>query len=96
MTPASLRTRTCGTPSSKGYGRLHWDRNVGDFDWSMTTALPQQLSGWFPDEPLWVLMDGARRDTQLSPRNTMFRAAVCKLAAPLRGVAADELDGEDV
>lgn len=77
-------------------GHLHWDRNTGDFDWSTTTALPQQLSGWFPDEPLWVLLDGARRDTQLSLRNTVFRAAVCKLAAPLRGVASDELDGEDV
>lgn len=77
-------------------GQLHWDRDTGDFDWTRTTALPRQLSGWFPDEPLWVPMAGARRDTQLSLRNAEFRAAVCKLAAPLRGMPPDELDSEDI
>ncbi len=77
-------------------GQLHWDRDTGDFDWTKTNALPPQLSGWFPDEPLWVEMAGARRDTQLSLRNAEFRAAVCKLAAPLREMLPDELDSEDI
>ena len=77
-------------------GQLNWDRDTEDFDWTRTTALPRQLSGWFPDEPLWVPMTGARQDTQLSLHNTEFRAAVCKLAAPLRGMPPDELDSEDI
>lgn len=78
-------------------GRVAWDRDTGDFDWSRTTALPrQELSNWFPGEPLWVELQGVRGDTLLSLRNVVFRAAVCRLAAPLHGVPPDELDSTDI
>ncbi|MGH7869561.1 MAG: toll/interleukin-1 receptor domain-containing protein, partial [Candidatus Dormibacteraceae bacterium] len=77
-------------------GHLEWNPSAEDFDWSRTTALPRQLSGWFAAEPLWVQLDGARRDTQLSLRNTEFRAAVCRLGAPIHDKPPDELDSEDI
>src|SRR5215470_3807457 len=77
-------------------GEIRWDAARGDFDWNRTTALPRQLSGWFAAEPLWVRLDGARRDTQLSPRNAEFRSAICKLAAPLHNARPDDLDSTDI
>jgi len=77
-------------------GEVAWDEEAGDFDWEVTTALPRLLAGWFADEPLWVRLDGARRDTALSLRNAEFRAAVCKIASPVHGVAPDDLDSVDI
>ncbi|MEU5845655.1 TIR domain-containing protein [Saccharopolyspora shandongensis] len=77
-------------------GEIVWDQASDDFDWSRTTALPRQLSGWFRGEPLWVPLDGARRDARLSMTNFEFRSAVCRLAATVHGVAPDELDSEDI
>ncbi|MFJ6671839.1 TIR domain-containing protein [Actinosynnema sp. NPDC091369] len=77
-------------------GEVAWSGD--DFDWERTTALPPQLSGWFREEPLWITLDQDRSadDTRLSLRNAGFRAAVCRLAAPVHGRPPDELDGEDV
>ncbi|MFE9750336.1 toll/interleukin-1 receptor domain-containing protein [Saccharothrix saharensis] len=77
-------------------GEVVWSGD--DFDWERTTALPPQLGGWFREEPLWIPLDQDRSDddTRLSLRNAGFRAAVCRLAAPVHGRAPDELDGEDV
>lgn len=77
-------------------GDVAWDGVSRDFDWAVTTALPRQLSGWFVDEPLWVRLDGARRGVQLSLRNAVFRAVVCKVASPVHGVPPDELDSVDI
>jgi WD40 repeat protein len=77
-------------------GTIVWDHATGDFDWTRTTALPSQLRGWFHTEPLWVQLDWARSDAQLSVRHSSFRGAIATLAAPIRGVAKDDLDSEDV
>ncbi|MGH4024600.1 MAG: TIR domain-containing protein [Pseudonocardiaceae bacterium] len=77
-------------------GTIVWDPAACDFDWDRTTALPQRLRGWFRTEPLWVRLDWARQDTDLSLRHNRFRSAVATLAAPIRSVAKDELDSEDV
>ena len=77
-------------------GTIIWDHATGDFDWTRTTALPSQLRGWFHTEPLWVQLDWARSDAQLSVRHSRFRGAIATLAAPIRGVAKDDLDSEDV
>jgi WD40 repeat protein len=80
-------------------GEIHWDEENGDFDWSRTTALPEQLRGWFRKEPLWVALREGRNDVGLSMDNAKFRAAICKLAAPMHGkdgVDPDDLDGEDI
>ncbi|MBB5801427.1 hypothetical protein F4560_001195 [Saccharothrix ecbatanensis] len=76
-------------------GEVSWSGD--DFDWDRTTALPHQLGGWFREEPLWIVLDKDRSDdTRLSLRDAEFRSAACRLAAPVHGMAPDELDGEDV
>ncbi len=77
-------------------GEIHWDHRRGDFDWARTTALPEQLRGWFAAEPLWVDLTWARSVTHLSPGNARFRDTVGTLAAAIHGIPKDDLDGEDL
>ena len=77
-------------------GDILWDPESGDFDWSVTTALPRTLSGAFSAEPLYVDLRFARNTDDLSLRNTPFREAILDLAAPLHGRPKDELGGADV
>ncbi|MFI9636982.1 TIR domain-containing protein [Nocardia sp. NPDC051929] len=75
-------------------GEIHWDERLGDFDRSRTTALPPQLDGWFRGEPLWVdLRDLDSR--RLTLRNSPFRSAIGKLAAPVHDRSPDDLDSAD-
>lgn len=78
------------------HGDLVWDSAAGDFDWSRTTALPEDLRRRFTDEPLYVDLRWADDPDKLTLRHTQFRAAILSIAATLRGVPKDELDGEDV
>ncbi|WP_052864187.1 WD40 domain-containing protein [Streptomyces niger] len=75
---------------------MAWDADLGDFDWRRTTALPRCLSGRFREEPNAVLLGWARARPELSLRDPEFRTAVATLAAPLHGVAKDQLIGEDI
>ena len=77
-------------------GHISWNQGAGDFDWSVTTALPARLRGHFSEEPLWVDLTWARKDDVLTLGHPRFRAAVARLAAPLHRRPMDELDGEDV
>ena len=77
-------------------GNIVWDRAVGDFEWSSTDALPRRLSGWFREEPLWVDLRWARDISRLSKRDPRLQDSVATLAAPLRGMAKDDLVGRDI
>src|SRR5829696_491969 len=77
-------------------GELLWDEARNDFDRSGTTALPDELAGVFPAEPLWVDLRWARGEEQLSLKHPRFLEAVGDLAAPLRGRLKEDLLGEDV
>jgi len=77
-------------------GELAWDEAAGDFDWAHTNALPDELRGAFPSEPLWVDLRWIRSETDISIKHPDFVAAVADLAATIRGVAKDDLVGEDV
>jgi hypothetical protein len=77
-------------------GDIAWDHDKNDFDWAKTTALPPRLSTVFTDEPRWIDARWARTGAQASLRDPRFRDLVAELAAPLRGVAKDELIGEDI
>ena len=77
-------------------GELAWDEAAGDFDWARTNALPDELRGAFPSEPLWVDLRWIRSETDISINHPAFIAAVADLAATIRGVAKDDLVGEDV
>ncbi|MFS8104774.1 hypothetical protein LFM09_47500 [Lentzea alba] len=77
-------------------GTINWDESRNDFDWNATNALPEQLSGWFEAEPLWVNLTWARNETQLSVRHSRFRSELATLAAPVHGKPKEALDSEDV
>lgn len=77
-------------------GDILWDPVKCDFDWSRTTAVPRILEGRCEDEPLYVDARWARTSELLSLRSAQFRDIVVNVAAPIRGVPKDELDGADL
>jgi WD40 repeat protein len=77
-------------------GELVWDEVSGDFDWEQTTALPPALRGKLVEEPRYIDLRWARDEDQVSLHSPHFRECVADLAAPLHGLAKDELVGEDV
>jgi WD40 repeat protein len=88
-------------------GEISW---VGaDFDWNRTTALPPVMAGAFIEEPCWIDLREvkealAKGDSSASarPRRRLSRYQarhqvgdwVAALAAPIRGVAKDDLTGD--
>lgn len=77
-------------------GELAWNEAAGDFDWTVTDALPRAVAGRFADEPKHVDLRWAHAQVRLSLEQPSFRAAVLDLAAAIRGIDKDLLDGEDV
>ena len=76
-------------------GTWDWDPATGDFS-AESSAVPEALRGALADEPRHLDLRWARVETDLDLRNTRFRSAVADLAAPMHGVAKDELEGEDI
>ena len=74
-------------------GTWEWDPSVGDFT-AGSSAVPDALRGALVAEPRHLDVRWARSETDLDLRNTRFRSAVADLAAPMHGVAKDELEGE--
>ena len=70
-------------------------RGSGDFT-PESTAVPEALRGVLTAEPRHLDLCWARHETDLDLRNSRFRSAVADLAAPMHGVAKDELEGEDI
>lgn len=68
----------------------------GDFDWTVTTALPRSLRGYFDAEPHWVSLAFAHDEDIRSLRDSSFRRAVASLASRPRGVPMEQLDSADV
>jgi WD40 repeat protein len=77
-------------------GALVWDPELGDYDPARSNAPPPSLQGRFAEEPRHLDLRWARGEEDLDLRHSRFRAAVADLAAPMHGVAKDELEGEDV
>lgn len=77
-------------------GEIVWDAHAGDFDWSRTTALSTALRGRFAEEPLYVDCRWAHGEKRLVLSDGRFRDVVLDLAATIRAVPKDLLDGEDV
>ena len=76
-------------------GTWEWDPSVGNFT-PGSSAVPDALRGALADEPRHLDLRWARSETDLNLRNSQFRSAVADLAAPIHGVAKDELEGEDI
>lgn len=77
-------------------GTIRWDDEAGDFDWSVTDALPRSLSGYFEAEPLWQDLTWSRDADRLSLWHAGFRDAVATLAAPIHGSSKRALDNAEV
>jgi WD40 repeat protein len=77
-------------------GDIIWDKGAGEFDFARSTALSRVIEGRFRDEPLYTDLRWARSERSLGLRHPRFRDAVLNIAAPLRGIPKDELDGVDV
>ncbi|MBC7782075.1 MAG: TIR domain-containing protein, partial [Proteobacteria bacterium] len=77
-------------------GQLFWDAQRSDFDWTRTDAMAPGLRGRFGEEPLYVDLRWARALDRPTARDPRLRSALLDLAAPIRGVPKDQLDGDDV
>ena len=77
-------------------GELRWNERRGDFDWTVTDALPRLSQPIFTTEPLWVDLRAIRNSDHLTLRNPDFHDAVARLSAAIRGIALDDLVGDDV
>lgn len=77
-------------------GEWVWDEAANDFDWSRSTAVSPALAGVFLEEPRHLDLRWAGDEDHLDLRHSDFRDAVAQLAAPMHGMAKDELEGEDV
>jgi tetratricopeptide (TPR) repeat protein len=78
-------------------GDLTWDDQSGDFNWGPETPLPQVIRGRLSREPLWVdLRPYQAGGDRIRRSNQSFLAASAALAAPIRGVAREDLLSEEV
>ena len=77
-------------------GTLVWDATGNDLDWAHTNALPQAARGRFAEEPLYVDLRWAQSETLVGHRDPRLRPLLLDLAAPIRGIPKDTLDGDDV
>jgi hypothetical protein len=76
-------------------GTWNWDAAAGDFT-AESSAVPDALRGTLHGEPRHLDLRWAKTATDLDLRNSRFRSAVADIAAPIHGVAKDELEGEDI
>jgi TIR domain len=76
-------------------GTWKWDELAAELD-ATATAVPPVLRSAFHAEPRYLDLTWARREHQLTLRNARFRDQVAELAAPIHGVAKDDLEGVDI
>jgi WD40 repeat protein len=76
-------------------GTWGWSGSPGELSREFTAANPA-LDGVFPVEPKYVDMTWARLDSHLTVRNPRFRDQVATLAAAIRAVPKEDIEGEDI
>jgi WD40 repeat protein len=76
-------------------GSWIWDKASGDLSLA-STASNAALRGVFRAEPKYLDMTWARRDAGLTLRNARFRDQIATLAAAIRDVPKEDIEGEDV
>jgi WD40 repeat protein len=77
-------------------GDIEWDAQARDFDWKLTTSLPQNLSGAFTELPFYADLRGLRNAAELSRSNPAFVGEVAKLAATIHGKPLRDMFGEEL
>jgi hypothetical protein len=76
-------------------GSVKWDSTANEFDWLITTALPQTLAGVYRTEPLYLDTTEIKAG-DLSARHAKIRNAAAQIYSRLTGRSLDEVIGEDV
>ncbi len=76
-------------------GTWIWDKSSGDLS-PASTAANRALRGVFTTEPKYVDMTWAQNDADLTLHNATFRDQVATLAAAIREVSEEDIEGEDV
>jgi hypothetical protein len=74
-------------------GDLTWDKAANRFP--DASPVPACLRDAFPEEPRWLDLRWMR-DSPDPPGDPRFSAAMADLSAPIRGIARDDLIGEDL
>ena len=77
------------------HGVLVWDNEIRAFDPHQSTAAAAELRGMFEGEPFYLDLRWTRDETDLTLRNDRFRKQVVQLAATIRGVAVEDLAGQE-
>lgn len=77
-------------------GDVKWDESKQDFDWQVTSCLPQDLVGRFKEEPHYLDFRWAKTAMQLSLKYPKFLNQIADLAATLHRRSKDQMIGEDV
>lgn len=73
-------------------GELRWDAAAGEFDAAASDALPPALIGALGEEPRWVNV-APDPDGGPEPSDTDMQAAVVDVAAAIRGIPKEDLEG---
>jgi len=76
-------------------GTWEWDELANGFT-SSTDCVPPALADAFASEPRHLDLSWARTEQQLHLRRADFRSAIADIAAPIHGIAKDELESEDI
>ena len=72
-------------------GKIKWDAQNEDFDWTITTAISNAFRGKIKTEPLWVDAKWARSGEQVTENNPALQETVISVAAAIRGITRDQL-----
>ncbi len=75
-------------------GEILWDESTNDFDWSVTTAMPKEMSGVFKGEPFYIDFRNSGPKEQLNLDNPDFKNRLVLLAATLHGKSIGDMVGE--
>ncbi|MDQ3724320.1 MAG: TIR domain-containing protein [Actinomycetota bacterium] len=76
-------------------GSLAWDEDANDFNADTSSALPPALRGAFSEEPRWVTVPPSASGNP-EPSEAEMRGTVVDVAATIRGVGKEELEGDAV
>jgi hypothetical protein len=76
-------------------GDIVWDDATNNFNWQLTTAVPELNEVIFEQEPVWIDLRWIRKE-QLSARDPRFLDAIANLSSASRGIDKDTLIGKDV
>ena len=77
-------------------GAMSWNPDLEAFDPNISNSLVPSLISAFQNEPLYVDLTWANEADHRRLSNNDFRDAIADLAAPIHGVAKDQLVHEDI